>query len=131
VRVVFDTNVLVSALVTPGGRGEAAVLRVVEGTDQLIISREIVLELLDVLSRKLSHDRDQLARVAMFLDELGETVKPERSIEVLADEPDNRILECAVAGNADAIVTGDKVLQKLGDFEGISILPLGEYMDSN
>ena len=59
---------------------------------------------------------------------MAEVVRPKRSIHVLADEPDNRILECSVAGGADLIVTGDKGMLALGSFQGISIVPLRSYL---
>ena len=127
-RVVFDTNILVSALVTPGGNGEAALLRVVSGRDRLVLSRAIILELLDVLARKFGRNPDELARVALFLSELGAIVNPETEIKVLADDPDNRILECAVSGNADAVVTGDRAMLNLGAFKEIPILTLAKYL---
>jgi len=74
--VVFDTNVLVSALVFPGGRGEAALLRVVEERDQLFFSKPILDELLGVLARKFSRDKEELSRVALLLSELGVAVRP-------------------------------------------------------
>ncbi len=127
-RVVFDTNILVSALVLPGGRADEALTRVVEGTDRLLLSKPILDELLDVLARKFSRDREQLARVAVGLEELAEWVRPARRITAAADEPDNRILECASAGRADAIVTGDKALLQLRSFEGTHILALRDYL---
>jgi predicted nucleic acid-binding protein len=56
VRVVFDTNILVSALVFPGGRGEAALQRIIEEQDELVLSKPIVDELLGILARKFSRD---------------------------------------------------------------------------
>jgi len=44
------------------------------------------------------------------------------------DEPDNRILECAIEGNADAIVTGDRALLELRDYTGVRIISLGDYL---
>ena len=55
-RVVFDTNILVSALVFPGGRGDAALRRIIAGRDLLVMPRAILDELLDVLSRKFARD---------------------------------------------------------------------------
>jgi len=52
VRVVFDTNILISALVFPGGRGEAALRRITEERDQLVLSKPILDELLGILARK-------------------------------------------------------------------------------
>jgi putative PIN family toxin of toxin-antitoxin system len=76
VRVVFDTNILVSALVLPGGSAEKAVARIIDGRDLLLFSKEILDELLGVLAKKFGRDREELARVAVFIDELGERVRP-------------------------------------------------------
>ena len=127
-RVVFDTNVLVSALVFPGGRGEAALRRIIDETDQLVLSRAIVDELLDVLARKFARDAEELAHVAVFVTELAVVVAPKRRLRVVKDDPDNRILECAVAGRAEVIVTGDKALLALKLYEKIRILTLREYL---
>ena len=127
-RVVFDTNILVSALVFPGGRGEAALRRIIEQTDQLILSRPIVDELLDVLARKFARDAEELAHVAVFVTELAVVVAPKRRLRVVKDDPDNRILECAVTGRAEAIVTGDKALLALKLYQKIRILTLREYL---
>jgi len=129
VRVVFDTNVFVSALVFPGGDGERAVQRGIDGHDHLLVSYAIVGELLAVLARKFARDREELARVAVFVAGIAETIEPSVSIAVLADEPDNRILECALAGGAELIVTGDKEMLALGDHEGVRIVRLREYLE--
>ena len=129
-RVVFDTNIFISALIFPRGQGEKALLRVIEGRDRLIISRDILDELLGVLARKFARDREELARVAVFITELGELISPRRSFRVLKDGSDNRILECAVAGHADAIVTGDREMLRLGGFEDVRILTLRQYLES-
>jgi len=65
----------------------------------------------------------------VFLSELSLTVKPQRRLSVVEDEPDNRILECAVTGQADAIVTGDKALLALRAYGGVRVLSLREYLD--
>lgn len=127
-RVVFDTNVLVSALAFPGGRGEAALLRIIDETDQLVLSRPIVDELLEVLARKFARDAEELAHVAVFVTELALIVAPKRRLRVVQDDPDNRILECAVAGRAEVIVTGDKALLALKLYGKIRILSLREYL---
>jgi len=127
-RVVFDTNILVSALVFPGGRGDAALRRIIAGTDQLMMSRAILDELLEVLSRKFARDAEELAHVAVFFSELALVVTPKRRLRVVQDEPDNRILECAIAGRADAIVTGDKALLALKNFRDIPVVTLRSYL---
>ena len=127
-KVVFDTNVLVSALVFPGGQGEAALARVLEEKDELVLSKPILDELLGVLGRKFSRDAEELSHVAVFLSELSVSVKPRQRLHVVKDEPDNRILECAIAGHADAIVTGDRALLALGEYRGVRLISLREYL---
>ena len=128
-KVVFDTNILVSALVFPGGRGEAALRRIVEEQDQLVISKPILDELLGILGRKFARDAEELAHAAVFLSELGILFKPRQRLRAVKDDPDNRILECAIAGRADAIVTGDKALLGLREYRSVRILSLREYLD--
>ena len=127
-KVVFDTNVLVSALVFPGGRGEAALHRIVEERDQLVISKPILDESLRVLGAKFSRDAEELAHVAVFLSDLALTVKPRRRLRVVKDEPDNRILECALTARAEAIVTGDHALLALREYKGVPIVGLRDYL---
>ncbi len=129
-RVVFDTNIFVSAFAIPGGQSERAIMRIVDGTDRLIISKPIIHELLGILSTKFSHDTEQLSHVAVYLVELGEMVSPRRKLKVLNDEADNRILECAMTGKTDIIVTGDKAMLKHREYKGIRIISLREYLEN-
>ena len=128
-KVVFDTNILVSALVFPGGRADIALRRIIEGQDQLLPSKPILDELLGILARKFSRDAEELAHVAVFLSDLSVIVKPRRKLAVLADEPDNRILECAVTGGADSVVTGDKAILALRNFRKVKMLSLRAYLE--
>ncbi|MHB8882346.1 MAG: putative toxin-antitoxin system toxin component, PIN family [Thermodesulfovibrionales bacterium] len=127
-RVVFDTNIFISALILPGGSADAAIMRIINGDATLVISREIIDEVLTVLARKFSKDAEALSRVAVNLVSLGELVHPTGRIKVLEDETDNRILECAVEGKAALIVTGDKAMLMLKRHRDITIMPLGEFL---
>ena len=126
--MVFDTNVLVSALALPGGRGDEALRKIVDGEDALVLSRPILDELLGVLARKFAHDREALARVAVFLSEVGDFVEPNESLAVFADEPDNRILECALAADAQLVVTGDRAMLAQVEYRGVRIVSLSGYL---
>ncbi len=127
-RVVFDTNIFISALILPGGSADAAIMRIINGNATLVISREIIDEILTVLARKFSKDAEALSRVAVNLAGLGELLHPTERVKVLEDEADNRILECAVAGHAALIVTGDKAMLMLKKHQGIKIITLSEFL---
>jgi putative PIN family toxin of toxin-antitoxin system len=130
VKVVFDTNVYVSALTLPKGSAAQALDRIVTGEHELFLSKPILDELLGVLARKFARDREALARVALFLSELAVTVRPRRRLRVLDDEADNRVLECGLAGRVDAVVTGDKQMLKLVSHGRLRIITIREFLDS-
>jgi uncharacterized protein len=130
-KLVFDTNIYISAFVIPNSKAEKALLKVIESEDVLIISKNIVNEILSVLSVKFSRDREALSHLAIHLSEIGHLVEPVgQKLSLLKDEPDNRILECALSGKAEAIVTGDKEMLALKEFKGIRIISLREYLES-
>ena len=128
-RVVFDTNIYVSALAIPNSLAEKAILKIIEGSGTLLISKEILDELLTTLANKFSHNIEQLSRVAVNISEMAEIVKPGKRLKILKDDPDNRVLECAAAGRADLIVTGDKEMLGLKGYGGVRIVSLKEYLD--
>lgn len=114
----------------PGGRGEAALQRIVEEQDELILAKPILDELLGILARKFSRDAEELARVAVFLSSVATFVTPRRKLRVVKDDPDNRVLECALTGRVQAIVTGDRALLALESFRGVRLLSLREYLET-
>ena len=128
-RVVFDTNIYVSALATPGGVAERAVALAKDGAFELILSRPILDEVLGTLARKFARDGEELARIAIILSSLADTVAPTHQVRVLADAPDNRILECALAAGAELVVTGDQQMLSLGTWQGIEIVSLRTFVD--
>jgi putative PIN family toxin of toxin-antitoxin system len=130
VRVVFATNILVSALVFPGGRGEAALQRIIDEHDDLVLSKPILDELLGVLPRKFSRDAEELARAAVVITTVATFVSPRRKLRVVKeDEPDNHVLECALTGHAHAIVTWDHAPFALQDFRGVRLLGLRDFIE--
>jgi uncharacterized protein len=131
VKVVFDTNIYVSAFAIPGGKADLALRRIVDGDDLLYLSRPILLELTRILSHKFSHDREQIARVAVFLSETARFVEPKSRLRILKDDPDNRILECALAADAEVVVTGDAAMLDLGVYKTVRIITLRQYLEHN
>lgn len=128
-RVVLDTNVLVSAFVFPGGAPEAVFRLGLEGRIALVSSRPLLSELGRVLGEKFAWDEDRVeeavAQVLRLsaLPEIVETVS-----EVAADPDDDRVLEAALAGEVDAIVSGDRHLLRLGSWRGIRVLGPTDFL---
>ena len=129
--VTFDTNILVSGFTSPEGRASQAMVNITLGHDDLFISQPIIAELLRVLEQKFNWSVAALASVDGWIARNCQIVAPAETLSVLADEPDNRILECAVAANAEVIVTGDRQMLALQRFRDVRILALADYLEAS
>ena len=128
-RVVLDTNVLVSAFVFPGGPPEAVFRLGLEDRITLVTSRPLLGELGRVLGEKFAWDEDRVEEAVaqvLRLSALPEIV--EAVAEIAADPDDDRVLEAALAGEVDAIVSGDRHLLRLGSWRGIRVLRPTEFL---
>lgn len=121
-RIVADTNTLVSGFGWGGAPG--IVVDAILAGRLTMITSPLLLEELDRVLRypKLAPVFPEPERILALLTAIAEPVEPPLRLAVLADEPDNRVLEAAVAGQADAIVTGDAELLALRVYESIPIL---------
>lgn len=129
-RAVFDTNVLISALLFPGSVSERAFAFSLSGAAVAVTSTAILAELEGVLKRKFRRAAAEAREIATFVREVSECVEPAIVIDAVAKDPaDNVILECAVWGRADFLVTGDKAhLLPLDPYRGIRIVSPREFL---
>jgi uncharacterized protein len=129
-RFVFDTNVVVSALLLADSIPRQAFDKALDqGT--VLISVPVILELADVLSRKkLNKYLLENERMRFLIGLLRETelIDTTETITICRDPKDNKFLELAVDGNADYIVTGDADLLVLHPFRGIQILTPRDFL---
>lgn len=86
-RVVFDGNIFISALVFPGSQAGQAFSRILEGTDTLLLSKTIFDEVLGILARKFSRDPEALSQTAVLMADMAGFVKPARMMDVFKDDP--------------------------------------------
>lgn len=109
IRVVIDTNVLVSALLKPASLPGTILALVHSGRIQLCISEQIFAEYEDVLHRPhLKRDPAIVAQTLLALRELGLWVTPNECGQACLDPSDNIFIECAEAAGVDYLVTGNK-----------------------
>ena len=127
-NVTFDTNVFVSGFTRTQGRTAQALANVVIGRDTLFASRQIIDELMRVLAEKFAWTDTDLQEVRIWFSRNARLVTPTETLNILDDEPDNRILECALAANADAIVTGDRAMLDLGSIGNTRIISVADYL---
>lgn len=127
-NAVFDTNVYVSAFTSPGGKAEDAYLLALRGKINLYASPAILAELAGKLREKFLWDDEHIVRVLRHISRSATVIKPKIKINILEDDPDNRVLECALDAKADLIVTGDRHLLRLKEYEGIGITRIADFL---
>lgn len=129
-RVVLDTNVYISALMF-GGLPEVVFNLALLQSFTLIISPALLDELDEKLRTKFEVSPEDAEIIRKKLESVAEMVKPDVALRVVEDDPDdNKVLECAVSGKANYIVTGDRHLLKLGEYQEISICSVRRFLDS-
>lgn len=101
-RVVCDTNILISALVFPGGNPDKILGLARIGEIDLLISPFILREFEKVLREKFNYKKSEVAQRSARIVNISRLVEPSEKISVIEqDQSDNRILECAIAAKAD------------------------------
>ena len=127
-RVVLDTNIIISALFF-GGYPERIFLAGLRGEIQLLTSGALLGELEKVLKDKFKLSTRMVKDVLDLLQNLTEIVEVTSRLTVITHpDDDNRVLECAVDGHAEFIVTGDtKHILPLKEYGGITILSPSEF----
>ena len=134
IKVVFDTNIIVSGLIANAGAPYQALEAWRRRDVVLLVSDAIIEEVVDVLARPFFRDKRQIsrsdiARVKHALKMDAIVVSPNTRLEVVGDDPDdNRIVECALDGGADYIVSGDHHLLELKRFRDIQIVTAREFL---
>jgi len=129
VRVVVDTNILVSAFLF-GGTSEQVFLAGLRGEIQLLTSLPLLKELEKVLKEKFKLSIDLVREIIEEVREVAEIVEVSSHIKAISyPDEDNRVLECAVYGKTDFIVTGDtRHILPLKEYSGIKILGPSEFL---
>ena len=109
IRVVIDTNILVSALLQPEGLPAAVLMLALSGEVQLCVSDAIFAEYDEVIRRpNLKRPPDVVEGTLQSIRKLGHWVKPSVKVKECTDRDDNVFLECAQAAEADYLVTGNQ-----------------------
>lgn len=133
-RVVVDTNVLVSALLKPDSLPELILSLIMEGEIILCVSEPIFTEYEAVLAREKFKKLDQ-RKVKAFLSRLKSQAlwaSPKIRLQVAKGDPeDNKFLECAEEAKADFFITGNIKHFPLGKFKGTIILRPAEFTEAH
>lgn len=126
-NVLFDTNILISAHVF-GGQPEKAYNLILEKQIIAVTSPFLIGELTETLLKKFGFELRRVKQFEKNINKYFKIIYPSLIINILKDTEDNRVLEAAVEGNCDYIITGDKELLNLGIFRGIKIVSAKDFL---
>lgn len=132
VKVVMDTNIIVSATIAKQGNEAKALDAWRDKKVELIISPQILEEMGRVLFYRRIRKQSRMTKkeIKEFLFELANaaTITPGLLKKVVKHAPDHKFLVAAVEGKVDYIISGDCHLRELGSYQGIKIAPAGEFL---
>lgn len=129
-RIVLDTNVLVSGLLSPFGPPGEIVRMVSSGAVALCVDARILAEYDAVLARpRFGFDPDSVAALLDYIDVRSEVVASEPLKQRLPDPDDEPFLEVAAACGADCLVTGNLAHFPSDDRAGVTVLSPAQFMD--
>lgn len=126
-RVVLDTNVIISAVLFDGVP-EQTVLSILGGSHILVLSPFVIEETSRILKDRFDAQPNNIKLLQRLLSKADIVYPEDGFINELDDDPDNRVLETAVSGKADYIVTGDKLMLGLEQFQDIKIIKPAEWL---
>jgi len=128
VKLVLDTNVIVSAI-RFGGVPRVLWERCLKDKSiVLLTSPATISEISEVFTRKFDWAGSQVTELCQLLQQNSLMVHPSVPLRVVRDPNDDMFVELAVAANADYIISGDKDLLELGDYNGIKIMSVVSFM---
>ena len=129
-KIVLDTNVLVSGLLTPYGPGGEIVRMVSAGKLILCIDARILLEYHEVIHRpKFKFNKDHIDTLISFIKHYGQLVSTAPLKDPLPDPDDEPFLEVAIAEKVKCIITGNIADYPPSSREGINILSSSEFLE--
>jgi putative PIN family toxin of toxin-antitoxin system len=131
VRIVIDTNVLISAIFWTG-KPKQLLNKVRHRKVTFITSENLLAELKEILMRKDKPFRlsdEEAGRIFNEIRTLAETVPTHSKLDVCQDERDNKVIECALDGKAECIISGDLHLLELESFRGVRIMTVSDFLN--
>ncbi len=127
-KVLLDTNILVSAVIY-GGTPREILSLVLDKQIIGVTSLVLLAELVDVLRKKFKLTSGDILLIEKEIKKNFILVYPTQTVDILPNNnPDNRVLEAAVAGNCHYIITGDRELLGLKVFQGVNIVTATEFL---
>ena len=122
-KIVFDTNVLISATLWDNSVAQKFLFKCINEDIQIFSSQDIIEEYRRILARDFDYNEQEIGEILEIVLQFVILVIPSKKIDVIKeDADDNKIVECAIESNAEYIISYDKHLLKLKEYQRIKII---------
>jgi putative PIN family toxin of toxin-antitoxin system len=129
-RVVFDTNILISAVLSPNSKPFQCTALAKREIIQSVTCQDILDEFQEKLLGKLKYETERAQALVHEVMDYSQIVTLTNTLRVVAADPDDdMVVECAIAGNATYIVTGDKHLISLSSYQNVTIVKAADFLN--
>jgi putative PIN family toxin of toxin-antitoxin system len=131
-KIVADTNFLISATQWDYSVSHKLLIKLIQDNDIIFSTKEILEEFSDVLERDFLYNKEEIKNILEKVLQFLTLVNPTQKIDVIKEDiEDNKIIECAVESKANYILSYDKHLLNLKEYEGIKIIKPEEILHNN
>ena len=129
-KIVLDANIFISSFFW-GGNPRMVLERVITRTDELLITKEILDEIEEVLNRPKFHvGKNEIEYYLQSIEEIAhKIVTKNRLTKASRDKADNKYIECGIAGKANYIISGDIHLLEIREYDNLKIVTAKEYLE--
>jgi putative PIN family toxin of toxin-antitoxin system len=127
-KIVLDTNILISATIWEGSVAQKILFKLIDLNTQIYLSKEIILEYENVLIRDFKYSKEEVESVVNNILKFSTLIIPTIHVNIVKNDPaDNKIIDCAIEASAEYIITYDKHLLKIARYKNIQIVTPEEF----
>ena len=128
-NVVLDTNTILSATLWNNSEAQKLLFHLININAHLYISMPIIIEYQKVMQRDFKFTEQEIIEATTKILKIFQMITPKEKVDIIKDdETDNKIVECAIAANAQYIITYDQHLLRLKRFRDIHIILPKEFL---
>ncbi len=127
-KIVLDTNVLISATLWDNSSAQKFLFECIKNNVQFFSSQEIIEEYKRILARDFDYEEQEIGEILKRILQFITLVDPRKKVYIVKeDADDNKIIECAIESGAEYIISYDKHLLKIKEYDGIKIVQPEEF----
>lgn len=129
VKVTFDVNILISSTLWEGSVAQKLLFKLIQSDSEIFSTNGILTEYQKVLKRDFEFSDDRIAKIMEKIIMFVTIIETNSKVEAVKDDlDDNKILECALDSGSEYLISYDKHLLKLKEFQGVKIIKPEEFL---